>query len=181
MSNDENTNEVENQIEEASSKVEEVVKEVVDEGTEAASTAKENIAAKAMDLKESNPKLFFAGIGAVLLVLAVVMMSGGNSTKTLPAAKNINIAIGQNYKLVGVNTYDPDATVRLVAVPGSMAAYDESEEGGGDGVCKRMPQGTKVKAVETQKAYGTTEFVEVEMIEGKCAGKKGWVVATNLN
>ena len=109
------------------------------------------------------------------------MMMMGGSEKNIPVKKMASLSIGQTYELKGINTYDSKATVRLVAVPGSMAAYDDTEAEDRVGGCKHMPQGTRVKLVQIQEAFGKAKFVEVEMIDGECAGKKGWAVATNLN
>jgi hypothetical protein len=145
-----------------------------------ASDAAQNALGKAMALKESNPKLFFGAIGGVVLLLILLMSSGGSQNE-LPVTKMANLSIGQTYQLRGVNTYDPSATIRLVAVPGSLAAYDDTEEDDRSGGCKHMPQGTKVKLVQVQEAFGSTKFVEVEILDGDCAGRKGWAVSTNLS
>ncbi len=171
MSNDENAKESVNDSDESTSNP----AETDDKATNAAG----NVLAKIMEIKESNPKVFFGAIGGLVVVVLVVMMTGG-SNKNLPVTKMADLSIGQVYELKGVNTYDPAATVRLVAVPGSMAAYDDTEAADREGGCKHMPQGTKVKLVQIQKAFDKAKFVEVEMVEGECAGKKGWAVATNL-
>jgi len=158
-------------------------KETTEQGNNNPDSAATNIVAKIMALKESNPKVFFGGIGGgVLLILIILMMSGGDKNQ-LPPARIINVSVGQSYQLKGINTYDPDATVRLVAVPGSMAAYDDTAEQGGEpGIdkCKHLAQGTRVKALQLQEVI-QTKYVEVEILEGECANRKGWVIAHNLN
>ncbi len=147
---------------------------------ENATNAAKDILAKAMALKESNPKVFFGGIGAVVLVLLIIMMSSG-SNKELPIHKATTINVGQNYVLKGANTTAPEATIRLVAIPGSMAAYDDTEKDDRVGGCKHMPQGTPVRVLQTQDAYGKADaFVQVEMTSGECQGQKGWVLAINI-
>ena len=184
MSNDENTKEPVDSASEVKDSVSQSAEtesnESVNEASEAASNAVGNIVSKVLELKESNPKVFFGGIGGLVVVILILMMSGGGSKKQLPVTSVVNAAVGQSYKLKGVNTYDPTATIRLVAVPGSMAAYDDTEGQDRVGGCKHMPQGTKVKVVQTQ-ITGQVQYVEVEMLEGECAGKKGWVVSNNLN
>jgi len=172
MSNDENANDSDESTSNTA--------ETGDNTTAAASNAAGNVLSKILEIKESNPKVFFGGIGGLVLVILVVMMMGGGK-KNLPVKQMASLSIGQVYELKGVNTYDPAATIRLVPVPGSMAAYDDTEEEDRRGGCKHMPQGTKVKLVQVQEAFGKAKFVEVEMIEGECAGKKGWAIATNLN
>jgi ElaB/YqjD/DUF883 family membrane-anchored ribosome-binding protein len=172
---------VEETVESISETVEEAketVSEVVEDVVEASSEVKDNAVAKIMELKNSNPKAFFGGIGALVLVILIIMMSGG-SNNPLPVAKIVNVAVGQSYTLKGVNTTDPSATVRLAAVPGSMAAYDDTE--GEEDACKHIPQGTKVKAIQIQEVFGKAKMIEVEMLEGNCAGRKGWVFSNNLN
>jgi hypothetical protein len=61
-----------------------------------------------------------------------------------------------------------------------MAAYDDTESEDRVGGCKHMPQGTKVKILQIQQAFKTSKFAKVEMIEGDCAGQKGWTIITNL-
>ncbi len=156
----------------------ETISEAVEDVVEASSEAKDSAVAKIMELKESNPKVFFGGIGVLVLVILFLIM-GGESTPPLPVVKAVNATVGQTYTLKGVNTTDPSVTIRLVAVPGSMAAYDYTE--GEEESCKHMPQGTKVKAIQLQQAFGETKFVEVEMVGGECAGRKGWVISNNLN
>jgi len=146
----------------------------------AATDAAGNIVAKIMALKESNPKVFFGGIGAVVLLIVIIMFSSG-SNKQLPTFKQTPIVLGNEYKLKGPNATAPEATIRLVAVPGSIAAFDDSEEDDRVGGCKHMPQGTRVKALQTQAAYGKKDaFVQVEILDGECKGKTGWTLGINL-
>ncbi|MCQ8128263.1 hypothetical protein [Methylomonas rivi] len=139
-----------------------------------------NLVATLLELKESNPKVFFGGIGAIVLIFLIMIMSGGSDPK-IPVHQAKAIVPGQSYVLKSANAYDPTATIRLVAVPGSMAAYDDTEEADREGACKHMPQGTPVKAIQSQDAYGKKDvFVEVEMTSGECEGKRGWALAIDL-
>ena len=180
MSIDENTNESENQTEDTSQTTK---SESSSEAKEAASSAKDkagNILASLLKLKESNPKVFFGGIGAIAVVLLILILSGG-SDKKLPMHQAKPIVPGQNYVLKSANAYDANSTIRLVTVPGSMAAYDDTEEADRDAPCKHMPQGTPVKAIRSQDAYGKKDvFVEVEITSGECQGKRGWALAIDL-
>ena len=149
-------NKIENVVEQAEEIVKDVVdqaEEIMDDAVETVSEGTENIASKVMALKESNPKVLYGAIGALAFVVLGLMMMGGGDKPSLPVAKVMNLAIGQAYALKGVNTYDPNATVRLVAVPGSIAAYDDTEEKDRKGECKHMPQGTKVKISQIQEAF----------------------------
>lgn len=131
-------------------------------------------------MKDSNPKVFYGAIGGAVLLLGILLFSGGSSGK-LPVHQAKPVVIGQSYVLKGANAYDPNATIRLVAVPGSMAAYDDTEENDREGGCKHISEGTPVKVVQSQDAYGKKDvFVEVEMLGGECEGKRGWALAINL-
>jgi len=139
-----------------------------------------NLLANFLALKDSNPKVFFGAIGGIALLLLLLLFGGGSDAK-LPVHQNKPVVIGQNYVLKGANAYDTGATIRLVAVPGSMAAYDDTEENDREGGCKHIPSGTPVKVTQSQDAYGKKDvFVEVEMLGGECEGKKGWALAINL-
>lgn len=146
----------------------------------AAENAAGNALANVLALRESNPKVFYGGLGgAVLLVLALLI--GGGSDAKLVAHQAKPIVVGQSYVLKGANAYDPNATIRLVSVPGSMAAYDDTEENDREGSCKHIPEGTPVKLIQSQDAYGKKDvFAEVEMTSGECEGKRGWALSVNL-
>ena len=134
--------------------------------------------ASVLALREANPKVFYGGIAGVLLLL-ILMFSGGSDSK-LPVHQSKPVVVGQSYVLKSANAYDPNATIRLVSVPGSMAAYDDTEENDREG-CKHIPDGTPVKVTQSQDAYGKKDvFVEVEMTSGECEGKRGWALAINL-
>lgn len=133
-----------------------------------------------MDLKQKNPKVFFGAIGGIT-VLLLIMMSGGDNKPPLPGPAMKNLAIGQQYVLKSANSYDPGSTVRLVSVPGAMAAYDDSEEADRNGACQHMPQGTKVTAVEFQDFAGKKNaFVKVKMLDGECKDNEGWALAIDV-
>jgi len=146
----------------------------------AGAAAASNALASFLALQESNPKVFYGAIGGVVLLLLIVLFGGGSEAK-LPVHQSKPVVIGQSYVLKSANAHDPAATVRLVSVPGSMAAYDDTEENDREGSCKHIAQGTPVKVTQSQDAYGKKDvFVEVEMLNGECEGKKGWALAINL-
>jgi hypothetical protein len=180
MSLDENNNETEAQNQAEEPKQPETSPAA--DSAVAAKNAAGNIVANLLALKESNPKVFFGGVGAVALIVVAVFMGGGSDAK-LPVHQAKAMVPGQNYVLKSPNTYDPNATVRLVAVPGSMAAYDDTEENDRDGACKHMPLNTPVKLIQAQA--DTTDknvlWAEVEITEsGECQGRKAWTSAINL-
>ncbi|WP_446810145.1 hypothetical protein ACH50O_00670 [Methylomonas sp. 2BW1-5-20] len=180
MSLDENNNETEN-VNQAEEPKQTETNTAADSAA-AAKNAAGNIVANLLALKESNPKVFFGGVGAVALVLAVLIFGGGSDVK-LPVHQAKAMVPGQSYVLKSPNTYDPNATVRLVSVPGSMAAYDDTEENDRDGACKHMPLNTPVKLIQSQSDSTDKNVVwaEVEITEsGECQGRKAWTSAINL-
>lgn len=148
--------------------------------TEALGNAAGNFISTFLALKDSNPKVFYGALGGVVVVL-IAMFSGGGSDKKLPIHQSKPIVVGQSYVLKGANAYDPHSTIRLVSVPGSMAAYDDTEENDREGGCKHILEGTPVKVLQSQDAYGKKDvFAEVEMQSGECEGKRGWALSINL-
>ncbi len=140
-----------------------------------------NALAKVMELKDSSPKVFFGAIGAVVVLLLIVMMSGG-SDKKLPKAASKNLSVGQQYTLKSANRTEEGSTVSMVAVPGTIAAFDDSEEeDGSEASCRQQAAGTAVKVLELQDFHGKKDaFAHVEVLDGECSGRKGWVLAIDM-
>lgn len=148
---------------------------------EAPKSAVNNIMSTAMALKEKNPKVFFGAVGGVALLLIIMMMSGGGSSKTVSGPVLKNLAVGQKYVLKSANAYDKDATIRLVSVPGTIAAYDDTEEADRNGACQHMPQGTPVSVLELQDAYGKKNaYAKVQIEDGECKGNSGWALSIDV-
>ncbi|MDP3010805.1 MAG: hypothetical protein Q8N30_17270 [Methylococcales bacterium] len=179
MSNEENTEQVEQVVDtEQAVEAEQMVEtqQIVESSSDKAGNALSAI----LDLKEKNPKVFFGAIGGIV-VLLIFLMSGGEEAKVPQGAQIKNLAIGQKYVLKSANSYDPAATVRLVAVPGAIAAYDDTEEADRSTPCQHIPQGTPVSVAELQDAYGTKNaFVKVLIEDGDCKGKDGWALAIDV-
>lgn len=135
-----------------------------------------------MSLKEQNPKVFFGAIGGLVFLLLVMMMSGGDSEIVSgPSAKNL--VAGQRYVLKNPNTYEVQSPIQLVAVPGAIAAFDDSEdeEKGKVESCRRIAQGTAVSVVDFQDFAGKKNaFVKVQVEDGECKGNSGWVLAIDV-
>ncbi|OAI18423.1 MULTISPECIES: hypothetical protein [Methylomonas] len=141
-----------------------------------------NALATILALKESNPKVFYGGVGGVALLLLLMIFSGGSNPK-LPVHQQKPLVVGQSYVLKSPNTYDPNATVRLVGVPGSLAAYDDTEENDRDGACKHMPMNSPVKLLQIQNDTTDKNLVwaEVEITaSGECQGRRAWTSGINL-
>jgi hypothetical protein len=162
---------------EENAKQEESVKQTVD-------TAKNsigNLISSLLSLKEKNPKVFFGGIGGIVILLIIMMMSGGGSKPTLTGPVLKDLAVGQRYVLKSANAYDPAATVRLVSTPGTIAAYDDTEEADRTGACQHMPQGTPVSVLDFADAYGKQKaYAKVRIEEGECKGNEGWALAIDV-
>jgi hypothetical protein len=149
----------------------------VDEAKKTAS----NLVSTVMELKQSNPKVFFGGIAGIVVLLVLVMSIGGGSEPVVPVTTLKDHVAGQNYVLRGVNSTVANGQVRIVQVPGSMAAYDDSEEDPKEAACNHLPAETQVKALAFQDFMGKKDaFINVEVLSGNCKGKKGWVLAVDV-
>jgi hypothetical protein len=133
-----------------------------------------------MGLKEKNPKAFYGILITLALPILLIMMSGGEP-KSVSGPTIKDLSIGQKYSLKAPNTVDPSATVRLVPVPGTLAAYDDSEEDDRKAVCQHMPIGTPVEVMEFSDFGGNKKmFVKVKVLNGECKDKDGWVLAIDV-
>ncbi|MGZ5006430.1 MAG: hypothetical protein ACXWFI_00835 [Methylobacter sp.] len=135
-----------------------------------------------MSLKENNPKVFFGAVGGVVFLLIVMMVSGGDSG-TISTAGPKNLVSGQRYVLKNPNTYEVESPIQLLAVPGAIAAFDDSEdeEKGKVESCRRIAQGTAITVVDFQDFAGKKNaFVKVQVEDGDCKGSSGWVLAIDV-
>lgn len=156
--------------------------ENVKESVESAKNVANNLLTSVLGLKESNPKVFYGAIaGVVILVLIMFMTGGGSDTQKVSGPVIKELTVGQRYVLKSVNSYDKSATVRLVSVPGSIEAYDVSEESDTNGVCQHIAQGTPVTLLELQNAYGKKNtYSKVQIEEGECKGNSGWALSIEV-
>lgn len=139
-----------------------------------------NLVNTALELKQTNPKLFFGAIGGVVVLLLAMTMSGG-SNEILATQGIKNHVVGQNYVLRGANSSDANGRVRIVAVPGSVAAFDDSEEDPKEQACNHLAPETQVKALGFQDFAGKKNaFVNVDVLSGNCKGKRGWALAIDV-
>jgi hypothetical protein len=140
-----------------------------------------NVVATVMELKQSNPKVFFGGIAGVVVLILLVMNLGGDNG-VLPDKPMKDLVIGQNYVLKNANSFDTNGKVRLVSVPGSIEAFDDTaEEDPKEASCKHLPQDTQVKALSFQDFAGKKNaFVNVEILSGPCKGRKNWALAIDV-
>jgi hypothetical protein len=153
----------------------------VDSTTSAANTPSSFISSF-LSLKETNPKVFFGSIGGIVVLIVLMMSMGGSSSKpplSGPVLKDL--VIGQQYTLKSANSYDPSATVRLVGTPGTIAAYDDTEEADRSGACQHMAQGTPVSVLEFADAYGKQKaYAKVRVESGDCKGNEAWALAIDI-
>jgi hypothetical protein len=138
-----------------------------------------------MSLKDNNPKLFYGIIAVLVLPILFMMIGGGEKSSTVSGPVIKDLVIGQKYVLKSPNTVDTDAKIRLVPVPGTLSAYDDTEEEDRkdtkDAVCQHMPQGTPVEVTEFSDAFGKKKmFAKVKITEGSCKDKDGWVLAIDV-
>ncbi len=153
------------------------VESVVDNTTEDTN----NLLSTAMGLKDSNPKVFFGAIAAVIVIVLIVIISSGSGNK-LPQKASKNLSIGQQYILQGANSTDSGkSSISMVAAPG-ISAFDDSQEEGSDRSCKQQPAGTSIKVLGFQDFAGKKDaFAQVEVLsDGNCLGRKGWVLAIDI-
>jgi hypothetical protein len=139
-----------------------------------------NMITTALELKQSNPKVFFGSIAIVIILILVVMNLGG-SNGVLPSKPAKDLVVGQNYTLKNANSFDTNGRVRLVSVPGSIAAFDDNEEDPKEASCNHLPQDTQVKVLAFQDFAGKKNaFANVEILSGNCKGKRSWALAIDV-
>ena len=151
-----------------------------DENVKDAKKGIQNLLAAITKLKESNPKVLYGGLAALVILVLFMMMSGGSDT-TISSPSVQNLTIGNNYVLREPNAYDSKATIRLVGTPGSMAAYDDTEKADREG-CKHLAQGTPIVIKSFFDAYGKKNaFSKVSVLSGDCKGTIGWTLSINVS
>ena len=150
-----------------------------DENVKGTKKAIGSLLEKITKLKESNPKVLYGG-GAVVVILILFMMMSGGSKPVSSVRLAQNLVVGQSYVLRVPNAYDSSAKVRLVAAPGSMAAYDDTEKADREG-CKHLPQGTPVVIKAFDNSYGEKTFSKVSVKSGECEGSVGWTLSINIS
>ena len=177
MSEDKSTDEIIENIKETVEDVVEDVKETVEDAVDAVEDAVDNAKPALVKLKEENPKVFFGGIAAIVVVVAVFLFSGGDSTK-----QHIQVAhsVGQTYSLQAPNAL-PGTTLKILKIPGQMSSFDS--ESSDDVVCN-APSGTRATIRSFQEAFGKKNlFAHIEILDqaGDCRqGVKGWTLSSNL-
>jgi hypothetical protein len=164
--------------------VEEVVAEtVVPEAAKVETVAAEpkaNPLAGFLAMKESNAAAFYGvigGVGAVIVTLLALGMGGDD--EILKKANTQSIASGQKYTLKSPNAAAEGGevlTVRLVATPGAIAAFDDEEN---KEECRKFPVGTNVTVLDKQQTANVV-YAKVQVDEGSCSGTIGWVLGINL-
>ncbi len=142
----------------------------------AGSTDKKSMTDMFGTIKSMNPKVLF-GIAGVALIALFFLMAGGNSGEMKIVSKSLQI--GQVYKLLNPNAASDISDTSIVTAPGNLEVYDRSKKDGS--VVCAAPKDTPVKIIEFADAFGKKDlFAHVEVIDGGCKGKKGWVMISNI-
>jgi len=138
------------------------------------------LAGRFLSLKDSNPKVFYGAVGGVVVLILASMMMGGDSG-VIANSTNKNLAIGQSYILKNANAGSTGVTA-LVAVPGNMAAYDNStQDETTSGLVCQAPDGSQIRIKGFADAFGKKNlFAQVEVESGSCQGKTGWTIVNNI-
>jgi hypothetical protein len=180
--NEDNVNQSPNEPVETAAKVSDKAAQVTADAADSTKKTFSSALSFLKDLKQNRPKVFYGGIAGIIILLLMLMMGGEDGNKPpLPTTGIKNLTSGQQYTLKSANSYDPASTVRLVSVPGALAAYDDSEEADRTGACQHMAQGTKVTALEFQDFAGRKNaFVKVRIDDGECKGNEGWALAIDV-
>ena len=133
--------------------------------------ALKNIGAKVNDLRQSNPKVFYGGLGAVV-ILVLFLLIGGSGTGQAPQVK-ATLTVGESYRLVNPN----GGEVLLVAVPGQFSSVDYDEEDS-QNICL-VDSGTRV-VLQEETFINYIHYVKVQPSNGPCKGKSGWTSKVNI-
>ena len=144
-----------------------------EEKIEDAKKAASNIVSSLLKLKESNPKLLWGGIGAVVVLIIIIALSGDDGVIKPAGNEAQNLEIGKTYTLKEANSYDPNSVVRLVATPGSLAAFDDTEAEDRDD-CSNVVQGVPVTILDFFDAHGMKRaYSKIKINSGECKDKTG--------
>jgi hypothetical protein len=130
---------------------------------------KGNAALQVLTTLKNNPKALYALLGAVAAVSLVVALSGGGDGVQVKTG----ITPGQTVALQNPN----GGETQLNTIPGlvSVAVTEEDEK---QIVC-HVQGGTSV-VVEEEQVIVALPFVKVQVKEGPCQGKSGWVSKINI-
>ncbi|SMG62888.1 conserved hypothetical protein [methanotrophic bacterial endosymbiont of Bathymodiolus sp.] len=178
MSEDKSTEEVIENIKDSVEEAVEDVKETVEQAIDAVEDAAEQAKPFLVNLKDENPKVFFGGIVAIVVVVAIFLFSGGSS-KT-QHVQMVDHAVGQTYTLQAPNAL-PGTALKILKIPGQMSSFDN--ESSDDVVCS-APSGTSATIKSFQEAFGRKNLfahIEIQQEAGDCRqGVKGWTLTSNL-
>lgn len=136
---------------------------------------KSNAVQNIVETLKTNPKARYALIGAaVVVVLALALGGGGEVQQRAPAT----VATGQSVTLENPNGGNSHLTIQ----PGLVSVADP-EEDKEQTVCMAKA-GTQARVQEEQLVAvpggGQLPFVKIEVNDGECKGKSGWVSKINI-
>ena len=130
------------------------------------STAVQNLIAAL----KANPKARYALIGAVVVIVLALVLSGGSEVAQRTPA---TLSVGQSVILENPN----GGNSHLTSGPGLLNTSG-AEEDKEQSVCLAK-SGTKA-IVREEQVVGQLPFVKVEITDGDCKGKSGWTSKVNV-
>lgn len=134
---------------------------------------------KFMALRDSKTKVFYGAIGGALLLLLVIVYSGGNPEIISERSAKV-FKVGQIYTLNNPNAAGGQAMTSIIKEPCVLQGYDRSQND--DLYVCLAPSGSKVKILQLADAYGVASLcAKVKVESGVCQGKEGWTLTNNIN
>ena len=120
------------------------------------------------ELKNSNPRAFYIGIGAIVLILFwMVAVRPGGEDRAQSA-----LVVGQSYT---INNPNGGKVVLVSAAMMSSSEYTGEDSGN---VCV-LDSGASAK-LKQSRIVNYIPFAQLEITSGECAGKSGWTSAVNI-
>lgn len=120
-----------------------------------------------LNLREDNPKVFYGGIAAVVVVfLLIVITPGGKDVESQAFSMN------STYTFSNPN----GGNILLTAVPTFSSADYVGEDS--INICTVKP-GAQGKLIE-KRVVNYIPYIRLEVMNGDCQGKKGWTSSVNI-
>lgn len=127
----------------------------------------QTIISTVLNLRTENPPVFYGAIAVlVVLLLYSIMTPGGKDAET------VKVMIGSTYIMDNPN----GGKVLLTAAPTFSSADYTADDS--VNVCLADP-GAKAKLTE-RRLVNYIQYIRLEVLDGKCQGKKGWTSIVNI-
>ncbi|MDD5033132.1 MAG: hypothetical protein PHE55_00105 [Methylococcaceae bacterium] len=137
-----------------------------------------NAVANVIQTLKTNPKAMYAAVGAVIVVVLAVLMSGGD--EGVSQMKTAPLTPGQKVTVKNPNI----GNTVLVASPGPLGLADSDNENDSKNndsvICRQVVSGTTA-TVEEETTVNYIPFVKLTLNDGDCSGKTGWMPKVNIN